>query len=187
MPGPDDLGTGAQVRGGEGAEGVHVDYALASLLSVAATDRFSLLPMSRERQKRRTLETPIDLVRAMMAERLFLLLVEDLHWIDPTTLELLTLLFDRTSTVPIVAVLTARPSLCSMDGSGARWHADAEPAVAPTDRGHDRIVTSGARAMRTLNLVEGGMKRSGRTGWSIARSQATRWPWLSECRLPCGC
>jgi predicted ATPase len=36
--------------------------------------------------------------------------VEDLHWADPTTLELLGLVIERTPTVPMLTVLTCRPT-----------------------------------------------------------------------------
>jgi len=78
--------------------------------AVPASDRFPLPSMSPERQKRRTLETLLSLILAMAGERPVLLIVEDLHWVDPTTLELLTLLLDQASTVRIFALLTARPA-----------------------------------------------------------------------------
>jgi predicted ATPase len=37
------------------------------------------------------------------------LLFEDVHWADPTTLEVLDLLIDRVKTVPLLVVLTHRP------------------------------------------------------------------------------
>ena len=38
-----------------------------------------------------------------------LLIVEDLHWIDPSTLELLSLLIDQGASARLCLVLTARP------------------------------------------------------------------------------
>jgi predicted ATPase len=38
-----------------------------------------------------------------------LMVVEDLHWLDPSTLELLELLADRGATVPLMLLYTARP------------------------------------------------------------------------------
>jgi integrase len=37
------------------------------------------------------------------------MLFEDAHWADPTTLEVLDLLIDRVKTVPLLVVLTHRP------------------------------------------------------------------------------
>jgi predicted ATPase len=38
-----------------------------------------------------------------------LAIVEDLHWIDPSTLELLSLLIDRAAGIKICLILTSRP------------------------------------------------------------------------------
>ena len=38
-----------------------------------------------------------------------LFIVEDLHWTDPTTLELLNLVLDQTPTASLLTVLTCRP------------------------------------------------------------------------------
>ena len=39
-----------------------------------------------------------------------LFILEDLHWTDPTTLELLNLLVEQISTISILALLTCRPT-----------------------------------------------------------------------------
>src|SRR6185295_876893 len=43
------------------------------------------------------------------AEKPLMIVVEDLHWIDPTSRQLLTLLIDQVPTVPLFMLLTARP------------------------------------------------------------------------------
>jgi class 3 adenylate cyclase/predicted ATPase len=81
---------------------------LASLLSLPPSTRFPAPPMSPERQKQRTLQTLLDAVLAVAAEHPVLAVVEDLHWIDPTTEELLTLIVAQVATVRLLALLTAR-------------------------------------------------------------------------------
>jgi len=81
---------------------------LASLLSLPPSPRFPAAPMSPERQKQRTLQTLLDAVLAVAAEHPVLAVVEDLHWIDPTTQELLTLIVAQVATVRLLALLTAR-------------------------------------------------------------------------------
>jgi class 3 adenylate cyclase/tetratricopeptide (TPR) repeat protein len=81
---------------------------LASLLSLPPSPRFPAPPMSPERQKQRTLQTLLDAVLAVAAEHPVLAVVEDLHWIDPTTEELLTLIVAQVATVRLLALLTAR-------------------------------------------------------------------------------
>ncbi len=81
---------------------------LISLLSMPPSKRFPLPPMSPERQKQRTLQTLLGAVIALSAERPVFAVVEDLHWIDPTTMEFLTLLVDQVPTVRLFVLLTAR-------------------------------------------------------------------------------
>jgi class 3 adenylate cyclase/predicted ATPase len=81
---------------------------LASLLSLPPSPRFPAPPMTPERQKHRTLQTLVGVVLALAADQPVLLILEDLHWIDPTTMELLALFIDQAATVQVCAVLTAR-------------------------------------------------------------------------------
>ena len=81
---------------------------LVSLLSLPPSKRFPLPPMSPERQKQRTLQTLLRAVIALGAEQPVLAVVEDLHWIDPTTMEFLKLLVDQVPTVRLFVLLTAR-------------------------------------------------------------------------------
>ena len=83
---------------------------LASLLSLPSTGRYPLPPMSPERQKGKTLEAILAVLLAMAAARPTLFIIEDLHWIDPTTLEFLTLLTDQAPTARLLTLLTARPT-----------------------------------------------------------------------------
>ncbi|HSF30798.1 MAG TPA: adenylate/guanylate cyclase domain-containing protein, partial [Candidatus Tectomicrobia bacterium] len=82
---------------------------LASLLSLPPSERYGSLQHTPERQKQKTLETILALLRAHAAQQPVLLIVEDLHWIDPSTLELLTLLIDEGPMGRILTLLTYRP------------------------------------------------------------------------------
>ncbi len=62
-----------------------------------------------QRQKELLLEALLDWLRACAAAGPLLLVVEDLHWIDPSTLELLGLLVGQVERESILTVLTARP------------------------------------------------------------------------------
>jgi predicted ATPase len=83
---------------------------LASLLSLPPSDRYPLPPMSPERQKGKTLEAILAVLLAMAAARPTLFIIEDLHWVDPTTLEFLTLLMNQAPTARVLTLLTARPT-----------------------------------------------------------------------------
>ena len=82
---------------------------LSALLSLPLGDRYRPIDISAELQKKRTLEALRTLLFAMARARPALLLFEDLHWADPTTVELLSRLIEQVSSAPLCIVLTARP------------------------------------------------------------------------------
>jgi predicted ATPase/class 3 adenylate cyclase len=81
----------------------------AALLSVPLTDLYPPLHLTPQRQKQQTLEAIVALLLALAAEQPVLFIVEDLHWIDPSTLEFLTLLLDQGPTGRMLTLLTCRP------------------------------------------------------------------------------
>jgi predicted ATPase len=74
---------------------------LADLLSISANERHPLLNISRHKRKENTLAIMLSLVEALADRCPLFLLFEDVHWIDPTSLELLNLIIDRVTTRPI--------------------------------------------------------------------------------------
>ncbi len=81
----------------------------ASLLSIPPDGRFPSLTLSPQRQKEKTLEALIDWLAEQASRRPVLFIVEDMHWVDPSTLEFLGLLLDQRPDDRIMTVLTARP------------------------------------------------------------------------------
>ena len=82
---------------------------MAALLGCRAGEHYPTLNLSAQRQKQRTLEVLIEHVAGLARARPVLELYEDVHWIDPTTLELLDLLVGRVRALPILALITFRP------------------------------------------------------------------------------
>jgi TOMM system kinase/cyclase fusion protein len=83
---------------------------LASLLSFKDTSgRYPLPAMSPQRQQEETFQSLLGLLFEMAEEQPVLLVVEDLHWADPTTLEWLSALVKEIAGTRLYAVLTARP------------------------------------------------------------------------------
>jgi class 3 adenylate cyclase/predicted ATPase len=82
---------------------------LAALLSLPLTADYAPLTMSPERQKQQTLQALLTILLRIAAQQPVLLVMEDLHWVDPTTLEFLSLLVDQGPTARILALLTFRP------------------------------------------------------------------------------
>jgi class 3 adenylate cyclase/predicted ATPase len=82
----------------------------APLLSLPISEnRYPLLNLSPQRQRQKTLETIIAILLELAERQPVLFILEDLHWTDPTTLELLNLLIDQTPTASLLVLLTCRP------------------------------------------------------------------------------
>ena len=82
---------------------------------------------------------------AEAARQPVLFIVEDLHWIDPSTLEFLTLFIDQGPTARILTLLTCRPEFHPPWGFRAHLTpSDAEPPPpTPGDADDCRRVTGG--------------------------------------------
>jgi predicted ATPase len=78
-------------------------------LGIPVGDGYPALNLSPQRQKQRTLEVLIEQLAGLARERPVLVLYEDVHWVDPSTLELLDLLIERVRALPALVVLTFRP------------------------------------------------------------------------------
>jgi class 3 adenylate cyclase/tetratricopeptide (TPR) repeat protein len=81
---------------------------LAALLSLP-TDRYSPLGLSAQKQKEKTLEALIGQVEALSRLKPVLMVVEDVHWIDPTSRELIDALVARLEPLRVMLILTYRP------------------------------------------------------------------------------
>ena len=90
---------------------------IASLLSISCETRYGALAMTPQKHKGETLRTLVDLTEAAARQQPTVMLYEDLHWADPTTLETLDLLIDRVRTIPLLIVLTHRPEFQPKWGS----------------------------------------------------------------------
>jgi class 3 adenylate cyclase/DNA-binding winged helix-turn-helix (wHTH) protein/tetratricopeptide (TPR) repeat protein len=87
---------------------------LAALLSLDLPEALSpALQLTPQQQRQRTLETLVALLLAHAERQPVLFVVEDLHWMDPTTLEWLGMLVAQGPTAPLFTVLTCRPTFVS--------------------------------------------------------------------------
>ena len=82
---------------------------IASLLSIPTEGRYPPLEMSPRQQRERTLAALVDQLAGLAAHWPVLLVWEDVHWADPTSLELLGLAIDRLQSQPVLALVTFRP------------------------------------------------------------------------------
>ncbi len=98
-----------------------VDPALliANLLSISAEDRNELSKLSPQQIKNRTISKLVEMLLTFSAQRPTLCIFEDVHWIDPSTLELLELAISRIDRASILLVVSHRPEFRRTWPSGA--------------------------------------------------------------------
>lgn len=102
----DSLENIVQAHGYEIAEAAPL---LAGLLGIVTEDRYPALQLSPERQRRNTLDLLLGLTLRRSSDRPLLFIAEDLHWADPTFIDLLASLIDQVPAARILVVLTCRP------------------------------------------------------------------------------
>jgi class 3 adenylate cyclase len=99
-------------------EGFLVQYGLplaeavplfAGLLSLPLPDTYAPLTLSPAQQKQHTLQALLTIFLRIAAQQPVLFVLEDLHWVDPSTLEFLSLLVDQGPTARILTLCTCRP------------------------------------------------------------------------------
>jgi len=82
---------------------------IANLLNIPAGARYPPLAFNPAEQRRRTFLALIEQLEGLARRRPILLVFEDAHWADPTSIELLGRALDRIGTRPVLAVATFRP------------------------------------------------------------------------------
>ena len=81
----------------------------AALLSIPLGGRYPALALNPAQQRRRTLAALLDQFEKLAHQKPILLLFEDAHWADATSLELLDLTIERMRQLPVLALFTLRP------------------------------------------------------------------------------
>ena len=86
---------------------------LAPLLSIPTESRYPALEMEPSLQKERTCVALIDLFAGLTKDAPVLALLEDAHWIDPTSLDMFGRLIDRLQGLRALLVVTFRPEFAA--------------------------------------------------------------------------
>lgn len=82
---------------------------IANMMSIPCEERYGPLDISPRLAKQETVRVMEDMVAAAARLRHTLLLFEDMHWADPTTLETLERLIGKLAGIPLLIVATYRP------------------------------------------------------------------------------
>ena len=82
---------------------------LANLLSLPPNDRYRLPELSPQNRKEKTFAALLAQLDGLAARQPVLMIFEDVHWIDPTSRELLTVTLERVPRLRVLLLITARP------------------------------------------------------------------------------
>ncbi len=82
---------------------------LAEMLSLANDGRYPILALAPEQRRARTLAALIEQVEVLARQCPVLMIFEDAHWSDPTSLEAFGRTIDRIANLRVLLVMTFRP------------------------------------------------------------------------------
>jgi len=83
---------------------------IGALLGIDAGARYPLPDLTPQQRRARTLAVLVEQLLGLARRRgPVLMVLEDVHWIDPTTMELVGRTLDRIASVPALMLLTSRP------------------------------------------------------------------------------
>ena len=82
---------------------------LAEMLSLPNDGRYPALELTPQQRRQRTLEALVSQIVGLSRQNPLLMIFEDAHWTDPTTLELFGRIVDRIPTLRVLLIVTFRP------------------------------------------------------------------------------
>ena len=145
-----------------GAVGLKVDEALpliADMLALPVPQKYPPLILSPDQRRKRLLAALAGWVLGATRLQPLVIAMEDLHWVDPSTLELMQLLIEQAATSPLLLIGTSRPEF------RAPWPMRAHHAQIALNRLNDRqtreMVTDAVARMGLLNdVIDAVVKRT---------------------------
>ena len=105
----------------------------APLLSIPPDARHEFPDLPPDQQKQQTMLALQSILRRRAAQQPVLFVVEDLHWVDPTTVEFLTQLIEQIHEARILALFTCRPEFRNPWTGGPTSVRSTSRRLPPTD------------------------------------------------------
>ena len=81
----------------------------AEMLSLPKNGRHGVLELTSQQRRQKTMEALTAQLQALARSNPVLMIFEDVHWLDPTSLEALGRSVDRLRTLPVLLIVTYRP------------------------------------------------------------------------------
>lgn len=152
----------ATLERGLQAAGLKLDEALpliAELLGLPLSAKYAAVKFSPEQKRKRLFAALSSWVFWAATVQPLVISIEDMHWVDPSTIELLQVLADQGATLPLMLIVTARPEF------RAPWPLRAHHAQITLNRLTDRqtreiVAGVAARAGLLADVIEGVVKRT---------------------------
>jgi class 3 adenylate cyclase/predicted ATPase len=82
---------------------------VAEMFSLPNDGRYPALELTPQQRRQETLEALVLEVAALSRQNPVLMILEDAHWVDPTSLELLGRILDRIASLRLLLIVTFRP------------------------------------------------------------------------------
>ncbi len=120
---------------------------IAPLLNLPLPAEYPPSTLSPEQQRRRLLATLVEWVLGSARAQPLVIATEDLHWADPSTLELIQLLVEQGATARLLLLYTARPEFRAAMADARASYADHAQPAERAQRPHDGGAGSGAKAL----------------------------------------
>jgi class 3 adenylate cyclase len=119
---------------------------IASLLSLPA-DRYPSISKTPQRQKLEMIAVLVGQIETYARVQPVLVSLEDVHWIDPSTLEVFDAVVERIQKLPVLVVITHRPEFESPWG---RWEHVSQRTLNRLDRAEGAALSTQVTGGRTL-------------------------------------
>jgi predicted ATPase len=82
---------------------------LADMLSLRNDERYPALDLAPEQRRQRTLQALLFQMEALARQNSLLMIFEDAHWSDPTSLEAFGRIIDQIANLRVLLLVTSRP------------------------------------------------------------------------------
>ena len=124
---------------------------IAALLSIPTEGRYPKVDLMAQKQKTRTFELLIEQLEALARSQPVLMLLEDAHFLDPTSAELFDQIAGRIQQLPVLLIATSRPE------GAVRWSGLPHATFLTLNR------LSRAQAASIIAAMTGGKQLAGRS------------------------